>query len=113
MGGGRAREGNRARTKERGKERQEEDEKKKERSKCCDVVFRSLCCVLYVYYYYYSCMCTTTTTTTTNVLYVCARAAVSMGVPSDGSYGIERGLMYSFPVVCHPGGTYKIVQVGV
>lgn len=35
---------------------------------------------------------------------------VSMGVPSDGSYGIEPGLMYSFPLVCHPGGTYKIVK---
>jgi hypothetical protein len=36
---------------------------------------------------------------------------VSMGVPSDGSYGIEPGLIYSFPLVCMPGGTYKIVQV--
>ena len=25
---------------------------------------------------------------------------VSMGIPSDGSYGIEEGLMYSFPVTC-------------
>jgi len=33
----------------------------------------------------------------------------SMGVPSDGSYGIEEGLMYSFPVVC-VGGEYSIVQ---
>ena len=36
---------------------------------------------------------------------------VSMGVISDGSYGIEKGLMYSFPVVCQRGGTYTIVQV--
>ena len=34
--------------------------------------------------------------------------SVSMAVPSDGSYGIEEGLMYSFPVTC-AGGAYKIV----
>jgi len=34
---------------------------------------------------------------------------VSMGVVSDGSYGIEKGLMYSFPVICH-GNAYQIVQ---
>ena len=33
----------------------------------------------------------------------------SMGIPSDGSYGIEKGLMYSFPVRCS-GGDYAIVQ---
>ena len=33
----------------------------------------------------------------------------SMAVPSDGSYGIEKGLMYSFPVRCQ-GGDYAIVQ---
>lgn len=33
----------------------------------------------------------------------------SMGVPSDGSYGIEKGLMYSFPVRCR-NGDYEIVQ---
>ena len=33
----------------------------------------------------------------------------SMGIPSDGSYGIEKGLMYSFPVRCK-GGDYEIVQ---
>lgn len=33
----------------------------------------------------------------------------SMGIPSDGSYGIEAGLMYSFPVVCSDG-QYSIVQ---
>ncbi len=32
----------------------------------------------------------------------------SMGLPSDSSYGIEAGLMYSFPVVCK-GGNYAIV----
>ncbi len=32
----------------------------------------------------------------------------SMAIPSDGSYGIEEGLMYSFPVVCK-GGNYSIV----
>ncbi len=34
---------------------------------------------------------------------------VSMGIHSDGSYGVEKGLIYSFPVVCE-GGNYKIVQ---
>jgi malate dehydrogenase len=32
----------------------------------------------------------------------------SMAVPSDGSYGIPEGLMYSFPVTCK-GGDYRIV----
>ncbi|MBK1672675.1 malate dehydrogenase [Ectothiorhodospira shaposhnikovii] len=34
---------------------------------------------------------------------------VSMAVPSDGSYGIEEGLIYSFPVTCR-NGDYSIVQ---
>jgi len=34
---------------------------------------------------------------------------VSMGIPSDGSYGIEEGLMYSFPVTCK-NGSYAIVR---
>lgn len=34
---------------------------------------------------------------------------VSMAVPSDGSYGVAEGLMYSFPVTCG-GGDYQIVQ---
>jgi malate dehydrogenase len=34
---------------------------------------------------------------------------VSMAVPSDGSYGIEPGIIYSFPCVCS-GGDYRIVQ---
>lgn len=34
---------------------------------------------------------------------------VSMGVYSDGSYGIERGLIYSFPVTCEKG-EWSIVQ---
>ena len=34
---------------------------------------------------------------------------VSMGIHSDGSYGIEKGLIYSFPVTCE-NGQYKIVQ---
>ena len=34
---------------------------------------------------------------------------VSMGVYSDGSYGIEKGLIYSYPVICK-GGDWKIVQ---
>jgi malate dehydrogenase len=35
--------------------------------------------------------------------------SVSMGVYSDGSYGIEKGLIYSFPVVCK-NGDWQIVQ---
>ncbi|MGW9479582.1 malate dehydrogenase [Saccharomonospora azurea] len=34
---------------------------------------------------------------------------VSMGVPSDGSYGVPEGLISSFPVVCK-NGSYEIVQ---
>ncbi|MEV1054414.1 malate dehydrogenase [Streptomyces sp. NPDC049887] len=33
----------------------------------------------------------------------------SMGIPSDGSYGVPEGLISSFPVTCK-GGTYEIVQ---
>ena len=34
---------------------------------------------------------------------------VSMGIHSDGSYGISEGLIYSFPVICAEG-KYAIVQ---
>lgn len=34
---------------------------------------------------------------------------VSMGVYSDGSYGIDKGLIYSFPVTCK-NGDWSIVQ---
>lgn len=34
---------------------------------------------------------------------------VSMGIPSDGSYGIPEGVIYGYPVTCQ-GGAYKIVQ---
>ncbi len=34
---------------------------------------------------------------------------VSMAIPSDGSYGVEEGLISSFPVTCS-GGSYEIVQ---
>lgn len=34
---------------------------------------------------------------------------VSMGVYSDGSYEVEEGLIFSYPVICENGG-YKIVQ---
>lgn len=33
----------------------------------------------------------------------------SMAIPSDGSYGISEGLIYSFPVTCN-NGKYEIVQ---
>ena len=34
---------------------------------------------------------------------------VSMGIYSDGSYGIDKGLIYSFPVTCK-NGDWEIVQ---
>jgi len=34
---------------------------------------------------------------------------VSMGVSSDGSYGIPEGVIYSYPVTCK-NGDYSIVQ---
>ncbi|MDZ7840678.1 MAG: malate dehydrogenase [Gammaproteobacteria bacterium] len=34
---------------------------------------------------------------------------VSMAVPSDGSYGIDEGVIYSFPCTCRDG-RYEIVQ---
>ena len=36
-------------------------------------------------------------------------SGVSMAVPSDGSYGVAEGVIYSFPVRCS-GGDYEIVQ---
>ncbi len=33
----------------------------------------------------------------------------SMAIPSDGSYGIEPGVIYGYPVVCK-NGSYEIVQ---
>jgi malate dehydrogenase len=32
-----------------------------------------------------------------------------MAIPSDGSYGIPAGVIYSYPVTCS-GGRYSIVQ---
>jgi malate dehydrogenase len=32
-----------------------------------------------------------------------------MAVPSDGSYGIAAGVIYSYPVTCK-NGSYEIVQ---
>ena len=37
-------------------------------------------------------------------------AWVSMGVASDGSYGISEGVVYSHPARCPGGGRYEIVQ---
>ena len=34
---------------------------------------------------------------------------ISMAIPSDGSYGISEGIIYSFPVICTEGN-YEIVQ---
>ncbi|MDQ3027945.1 MAG: malate dehydrogenase [Pseudomonadota bacterium] len=38
-----------------------------------------------------------------------AADAVSMGIPSDGSYGIPEGLIFGYPVKCS-GGKYEIVK---
>ncbi len=38
-----------------------------------------------------------------------SEGVVSMGVYADGSYGVEPGLIYSFPVICE-GGDWQIVQ---
>ncbi|MEE9345900.1 MAG: malate dehydrogenase [Methylococcales bacterium] len=34
---------------------------------------------------------------------------VSMAIPSDGDYGISKGLIYSYPVICQ-NGNYTVVQ---
>ena len=34
---------------------------------------------------------------------------VSMAIPSDGAYGVEEGVISSFPVTCS-NGTYEVVQ---
>ena len=34
---------------------------------------------------------------------------VSMGIPAEGSYGIQEGIMYSYPVTC-ANGRYEIVR---
>ena len=34
---------------------------------------------------------------------------VSMGIPSDGSYGVDEGVIFGFPVTCS-GSAYEIVQ---
>ncbi len=33
----------------------------------------------------------------------------TMGIPSDGSYGIPEGIMYGFPVICANGG-YQMIR---
>eukprot|EP00469_Lotharella_globosa_P013469 CAMPEP_0167784608 /NCGR_PEP_ID=MMETSP0111_2-20121227/7737_1 /TAXON_ID=91324 /ORGANISM="Lotharella globosa, Strain CCCM811" /LENGTH=375 /DNA_ID=CAMNT_0007675709 /DNA_START=11 /DNA_END=1138 /DNA_ORIENTATION=- len=35
---------------------------------------------------------------------------VSMSVPSDGSYGVPEGIVFSFPCICKPGMKYEIVK---
>lgn len=35
---------------------------------------------------------------------------VSMAVPTDGSYGVAKGVYSSFPVMCTGGGKYQIVK---
>jgi hypothetical protein len=46
---------------------------------------------------------------TLQVLGTKAGEFVSMGVPSDGSYGVPKGIVFSFPCKC-VNGSYEIVQ---
>lgn len=43
-------------------------------------------------------------------LFLFQGSMVSMAVPSDGSYSIEEGLVYSFPVRTKPDHTYEIIK---
>lgn len=43
--------------------------------------------------------------------WICGDAdIVSMAVPADGSYGVEPGVYYSYPVRCQGDGKYEIVS---
>ncbi|MBW7924332.1 MAG: malate dehydrogenase [Burkholderiaceae bacterium] len=35
---------------------------------------------------------------------------VTMGIPSDGAYGIPEGIIYGFPVLCRGNGEYQLVR---
>lgn len=35
---------------------------------------------------------------------------VTMGVPSDGSYGVPEGMIFGFPCIVKEDGTYEIVK---
>ena len=35
---------------------------------------------------------------------------VTMGIPSDGAYGIPEEIIYGFPVLCRGGGEYELVR---
>jgi len=35
---------------------------------------------------------------------------VSMAVVSDGQYGIPKGLVFSYPVICTGNGNWQIVK---
>ena len=43
------------------------------------------------------------------IVYVGGQKRSLMGIPADGSYGIEPGIVYSHPVRCN-SGNYEIVQ---
>ncbi len=34
---------------------------------------------------------------------------VTMGIPSDGAYGIPEGIVYGFPVLCRGNGQYELI----
>jgi malate dehydrogenase len=34
---------------------------------------------------------------------------VTMGIPSDGQYGVDKDIMFGFPVICH-NGHYELVE---
>jgi malate dehydrogenase len=38
---------------------------------------------------------------------------VTMGIPSDGSYGIPEGMLYGVPVVCTPGKYERVTGLEI
>ncbi len=40
----------------------------------------------------------------------CGSKWVTMGVPSNGDYGIPKDVIYGFPTICSGGGKYEIVK---
>jgi malate dehydrogenase len=38
---------------------------------------------------------------------------VTMGIPSDGSYGIPEGIMYGVPVICEGGQYHRVTGLEI
>lgn len=67
------------------------------------------CCELIAISIFYSILLSASASSFLCLLFFIQGTWVSMGVYSDGSYGIQPGLIYSFPVTCEKG-EWKIVQ---